>query len=503
MTPEIQGFSDARARDEKETEYSYQRRVGTQLVEMLNFLGQIYISGDQVYFFEKEEKILYFVNRIACFDDFEQYLLRKYNFSTKQRHGRAIYDQMFVGLKTKAKPADLHSFSAYKNGVLYIRVSNSRMAVIDGQKVYYKDNSYRGVIFKSSTWIEDLPEAKVGEEADFIENFFQQIWLDDQQHMPLNTQRFLFLGWFLYLIFRSDTTSRPLLVLEGEQGTGKTSSLLAFGMLLFGGKFTAGEVPTDMRDFHNSLLNNEFVIIDNFDESAPDQFIDQLTRLTTGGGINRRPLYADINAPSIREEVQCSIAITTRTAKFNRDDLTARSIPLHLTNMRDQLDMNIDLHKYVLQNREQIWGGLLALLSRVTSHLKKEPVAFKSQFRMIEFESFCYNAFSTLGVERVHRHFENLSNAQREFAMLGNKFVQAVKEAVLEGEIGGDGNFYSTETLHEILKGFGSGTRDVQHTGNSMSSFLSLIKQFVGVEATRGYEQGSRRRGWKFYRLDI
>ena len=300
-----------------EKDYQYAKRVASMMVEMLEESGEIYIANDQLYYFDNKSKVLLFVDDSKVNNSkFQKFLILEYNFSISDIKGKIVYERLTVDMSANAKPANIHSFYHYnkESNIWYFRVSSSRLGKLTTNALTYHYNGFEGVIFKDNSWSEDLKEVEMDIGNDkFSSEYIKKIWFEDSERYPAKYQRVLFYQWCLYTVLQPESTNRPILVLQGERGTGKTSTLLAFGKMLFGKHFSAGEVPNDMRDFHNALLNNELIIIDNFDEKAPDQFIDQITRLTTGGGINRRPLYSDVNAESIREDVYCSIASTTRT----------------------------------------------------------------------------------------------------------------------------------------------------------------------------------------------
>lgn len=503
---EMQYLATVRQRKEKESDYSYCLRVGRTIIESIDRMGSIYVNGNALFFFDDEDKILYSVPPLPSQSDFERFLLMRLNFSAAHRYGRIIYERLLVEMLTEAKPAEIHRFSTFKKGAFYFRSSDNRIGVVTEDSVYYKDNGYRGILFLKNDWMEDLPETKASEDSSyFLEHFLNNIWFDGKEEYPENVQRFMLLNWFLYGLFNPKSSSRPILVMQGEKGTGKTSTLLAFSALFWGQNFTAGEVPSDMRDFHNALLNNDMIIIDNFDEKAPDQFIDQLTRLSTGGGIMRRPLYADINAPSIRESVHCSIAITTRTATFNRDDLVDRTIACALTNKRQESNLKVELHKHIYENRNEYWQSFLSFLMLTIKNLNAksaQDIDFKPLFRMVDFESFCYKA-SSLSPKSVEERFQKMMDYQVEFESLNNKFVEVFKTVAEDGGFETDGKFYSTEKIHEILNGYQKVTTDVQHTGNSLNKYQRLLSKYINISPSRGYTNDGRKRGWTFSKYDL
>lgn len=482
-------------------QHAHDMEVAYILVGALKKLGKIYKNNDQLFFFEDLTKQLHSIpeNREPN-STFQHFLVDKLNFSMHDKGARGVYERVFVKCQVAAIDANVYDFfyTDKSKNRLYFRVSNSRLGILSAKELSYADNGTDGVIFKTNNWSADLPEVQPEQTADLFLDFIGNIWFSDLPNYSVKAQRFMTMNWFLYSIIESQSTARPILVYEGERGTGKTSTLLAFGKLLFGSNYSADEVPHDIRDFHSSLLNNEFIIIDNFDERAPDQFIDQLTRLTTGGGINRRPLYKDVGAEPIREIVKCSIAITTRTAVFNRDDLVDRSIPCRLINKKDDINMRVELHKHVESNRDKYWASLLSYLQTVLANLtENKGMEFKSRFRMVDFERFCYES-SSLPVERVSANIEQMIDYQVDFEAMNNRFIEVFEEMVENKGIT-YGVRYTTEEVHQIINSYAPVTTSVQHTGNSMSKYERLLSRYVEISrCIVSDDNGKRKRGWIF-----
>lgn len=144
-----------------------------------------------------------------------------------------------------------------------------------------------------------------------------------------------------WLIGAYNNRDYPILVLNGEQGSGKSTTAEILKSLIDPAEVALRAVPRDEQGLAVAAINSWVVALDNL-SSVPDWLSDALCRVSTGAGYSARRLYFDL------EEV---FALTQRPVIINgipelasRGDLQDRSIVITLpgiTNIQRRSKENI------------------------------------------------------------------------------------------------------------------------------------------------------------------
>lgn len=119
----------------------------------------------------------------------------------------------------------------------------------------------------------------------------------------------------------------PALILQGEQGTGKSTTSRVIRSLCDPSAVPLRSPPREVRDLLVSAANNHVVVLDNLSGLNPE-ISDCLCRLSTGGGIDARQLYTDME--QVLVEIQRPVIVNGIDDIATRPDLAERSIVLNL-----------------------------------------------------------------------------------------------------------------------------------------------------------------------------
>ena len=184
----------------------------------------------------------------------------------------------------------------------------------------------------------------------------------------------------------------PVLVLNGEQGSAKSTASRLFKSIIDPSASSYRSYPQTERDVVISAEGNHILVFDNL-SGIGGWFSDALCRISTGGGYAIRKLYTD------REE---EVFTATRPIILNgiadivyRHDLADRSIFITLPPIPDERRIREDqFWKDFKEAHPKILGGLLnaasvALRNFRTTHLKSLP-------RMADFAQWVVSAEEAL-----------------------------------------------------------------------------------------------------------
>lgn len=119
----------------------------------------------------------------------------------------------------------------------------------------------------------------------------------------------------------------PILVLQGEQGSAKSTTARILRSLVDPATAPIRTMPRDEHDLMIAARNSWLLAFDNL-SSIPIWLSDALCRLATGGGFSTRQLYTDTEETIF--EAQRPIVLNGIDELTSRQDLLDRSVVVHL-----------------------------------------------------------------------------------------------------------------------------------------------------------------------------
>ncbi len=184
----------------------------------------------------------------------------------------------------------------------------------------------------------------------------------------------------------------PVLVLQGEQGSAKSSTARLLRSLIDPNKSPLRSPPGEIRDIMIAAQNSWLVAFDNV-SYLPPWLSDALCRLATGGGYSTRELYSD-DQEKIFDATR-PILLNGIDAVVIRGDLIDRSLVLQLPEIRIRAKPEKELWKSFHEAQPRISG---ALLDTVSGALRNAPnVSISELPRMADFAIFATAAEESLG----------------------------------------------------------------------------------------------------------
>ncbi len=186
----------------------------------------------------------------------------------------------------------------------------------------------------------------------------------------------------------------PVLVVNGEQGSAKSTTCRVIRALL--DPIAAGlrSAPSNERDLMIAAMNSWLVAFDNLSH-VPPWLSDALCRLSTGGGLATRTLYSDEDETVFQAQRPCMLNGIGDLA--TRGDLLDRALLLRLPHISDSQRRREDqFWSDFAEKLPQILGALLSAVSSALAGLPK--VALSEAPRMIDFATWAVAAEPGLGL---------------------------------------------------------------------------------------------------------
>jgi len=305
---------------------------------------------------------------------FRQWLQLRYYNATHSAPSREAMTTAVSTLEAKAlfegACRRVHTRTASHKGRLYIDLCDDKWRAIELDERGWRIVDVPPVRFIRARGMLSLPTPVRGGSVHDLRRFLNVKSDDDFV---------LLVSWMLAAL--RDRGPYPILVIRGEEGTGKSTLVNCVRALVDPNKVPLRSLPRDERDLYIAAANGYVFAFDNVSTLSP-WLSDGLCRLSTGGGFATRQLYTD----------QDELLITaSRAAILNgiedfvtRSDLADRSIFLSLTPIASRERRNEEELKAGFEaKRPAIFGALLDAMVHGLRHL--QTVRMESAPRMADF----------------------------------------------------------------------------------------------------------------------
>jgi energy-coupling factor transporter ATP-binding protein EcfA2 len=354
---------------------------------------------------------------------------------------------------------------------IYINVGDERGGAIAIKKKSWDIITNPPVRFKTSQFIEPLPlPVKAGK----IEELLEITNLNPEQLI-------LVAGWLLGTL--NPNPPYPLLIITGEQGSGKSSLARMLKQLIDPGKGVLRSQPKDERSLMVAAMNAWVLCFDNFSKLS-QSLSDALCRLSTGNSHVDRKLYSDGEQTVI--EAARPVIITSIVDTVTNGDLLDRSICIHLDPILPKKRLSEkDINTRFEELKPRILGLLCTAVSQALAN--RAGVNLEESPRMADFAEWVTAAEPALGFEAgtfLQAYQTNREQSQR--LTVEDSPVALAIQSLLERESCWQGT--ATELL-KFIKGYAIkyeySFQDLPKAANKLSGQLRKINpglRAVGLE---------------------
>lgn len=291
----------------------------------------------------------------------------------------------------------------FNNGEQYAYELNQ-----DGKAVWLENGkatieNVGGIIFKHSASFsnQEEPNLKVKPE---------KLLVYVRKHFNLRSEMEVKL-FTLYLVtsFWGLNINHPILVLTGEKGSSKSTTMRKLDMLIDPKNSVGGGIPKGSDGLELRLSNSYFVVFDNL-SSLSRKVSDTLAISVTGGSFHKRVLYHD--TAEIVLDIKAAIAINGVSLVAKESDLLDRCLIICLKRISsNEIVTEEELWSEFEADRPKILGCIFKILAAALND--KEPVGKQDLIRMADFHVACIKVGRVLGMteEEVSEIlWENQSN---------------------------------------------------------------------------------------------
>jgi hypothetical protein len=201
---------------------------------------------------------------------------------------------------------------AAHGGLIYVDIGDESWCAIEIDAEGWRIVSTPPARFRRTPDMQPLPTPRLGGDINELKKHLNLS--DDDAFM-------LAVGWLLSAL--RGRGPYPILALNGEQGTGKSTAATMLRRLVDPHAAQLRALPRDLRDLAIAANSSHVLAFDNL-SGIPADVADALCRLSTGGGFATRALYSDDEERVF--DGQRPIVMTSITDVATRPDLADRTL---------------------------------------------------------------------------------------------------------------------------------------------------------------------------------
>lgn len=303
-------------------------------------------------------------------DGWHAYLHQRYGLAENEGAAKIVYSLLKHYIISQGDRVEMRRFVVYnpQTNCLYMSNYDGSMWKLDGDeppqliangddKIFFADDDNGAPCPDMDYGLHNLLFDSLTDLA-FTETALGGITPDQQ--------RKILIVWMLMLAFPDLMPTKPMLIVEGSPGAGKTAATQLVQTALMG-KTKAMIVQRNKEDdFGVTLMRSPIAVLDNLD-SYIDWIPDAVCAYATAGHWVKRKLYSNDTEHIIQPHAFIAVA-SKNPASFRREDVVDRSLIIRLERRASFTPMQA-LVKNVQDNRPKLLGEYLYYVNQILAEL--------------------------------------------------------------------------------------------------------------------------------------
>lgn len=296
------------------------------------------------------------------------YLNQLYGISQFDPVGRFVYITMRDWALANATATDLRRFAVFDTPTITTYLSNyaGQMWRIDGGTPELVQNGDDDVFFIDDDGGVTI-EPDIGPHGILLNTLTDISYTTGIGGITPEQQRMAFTAWIFALAFPDLNPTKPILILEGSQGAGKSVSVQLLQYALMGEVKPLILSKDRPDDFGVILLRSPIAVFDNTD-SYIDWVPDAICAYATQGGWAKRKLFTDSDEVQLRPHAFIAVA-SKNPASFRREDVADRLVIMRMERRKTFTKFST-LKRQILAQRPQLLGEYIWYVNEIVHHLR-------------------------------------------------------------------------------------------------------------------------------------
>jgi hypothetical protein len=323
-------------------------------------------------------------------------------------------------------------YAMHKNSV-YVDLGDSSGAAVEITKNGWHVIDSPPILFKRTQLTSALPPPKSG---GCIDDIF------DLVNIP-HAMRELFIGFLIASCF--ETIAHPILVINGEQGSGKSKATNFIVGLIDPSAAPLRKPPRDIQSWVESANGSYVIAIDNISKIR-DWESDAYCRASTGDGDVKRQHYSDSDL--VVYSFRRVLIVNGINLSELRDDLNDRLIALRLPVVSlENRKLESELDEIWSAKQPELTGAIYTLCSQVLASI--DSVSLDRYPRMADFANVLAALDIVRGGGALNAYFAEIERSAHN-AIEENTFLSEMTKSLTSYWIG------SASELNELLEAGGA-----------------------------------------------
>lgn len=318
---------------------------------------------------------------------FTSYLALKYGLLKTEAITQHIVAALDAFTQAKGEQREVRRFTFFdrETQTLYVSRYNGTCYRLDGNSVDIVPNGSGALFVDDDGGVPVQADiAPHGILLDRLVNDLQYVHATESGTPPEVQKRLLTL-WLFAVGMPDLFPTKPLLLITGEKGSGKSTAIQRVQIVVHGKDSTQSVSQKGEEDFGVTLLRTPIALLDNVDKVV-DWLPDALCAYATGGGWMRRKKYTDADIIEVRPQAFIALA-TKNPATFRRDDVADRTLVIRLERRSaDGGFLALDtIRQELFRDRDKLFGEWLYYLNAIIAEIRKGTAPVRSSHRMADF----------------------------------------------------------------------------------------------------------------------
>jgi hypothetical protein len=430
-----------------------------------NYIIQTEIKLGTSFIVTKPDRILYVVpgatNEILPMppagrggDRIFSYLHTMYGLTTREDTTKVVYDVLRSYAIAHGTEVELRRFAAFdvKTKTAYLSTYDGYMWKIDGGNDIPRIPSGEDEVF----FIDDdggrpCP-VDIGPHGLLIDHLTDVNFATGMGGIGPEAQRKALIVWLFALALPDLMPTKPLLMLEGTQGAGKTAAVQLIQTALMGKTKPLSISRNQEADFGVLLLRAPIALLDNLDTYI-DWVADKVCAYATGVDFTKRRLFSDDEEVTIKPQAFIAVA-SKNPASFRREDVADRCVVLRL-DRRDKFKRFAKLVEHTQELRPKLVGEYLYYLNRIVSEIRAGAYDEESEetHRMADFAALARVVGRVLDwtEEEISELMDGLQSERDAFVSEEDPLVELLHQWIGYKPKMGPSNIGREVTSHELF----------------------------------------------------
>jgi hypothetical protein len=473
------------------------RKISAMVIQELRELGDFYQTPYELYYFDQQETRLFPLTDT----EFRARINERFDINGSEPSWRFVLEDLKKEALIRGQETTIHRFACYEKNILYVYKGEEKVFRITSEGWSVVSNGTEGILFLNPD-MEPVAIASDGANSGALETVITIPNFDGSGSLTPKQESQLYRLWVFSLFFESLLPTKPILLLLGIKGSGKTMGLRALLRALFGKKAQVLTLSKDNKDaFEATVTSQHLVAFDNLDGEIP-WLPNHLATAATGGDIPKRKLYTTNEL--VAYPIRCFLALTSREPdSLTRDDVADRLLALKVDRI-EQFQPESQFLADIDAARSHIWSELLTNLQGIVKALQTAKM-HPSTHRLADFASLALNIGPVLGTkeEEVQQLLEGMDSEKAEFALENNPLFSLL-EVWLENGGMGERKWVDSKTLFEemeILSPLGSKFpyKNAARLSRALKNLKTDLQGWVDVTGPEKIPGGNNKTFWHIH----